>query len=286
MPDPRLHPRVLLLHNRYRVVGGEERSVELQLRALERAGIEHALLERRSAGVGRAGAAAAMLRGGSGADAVAAAVRDLGATVVHVHNMLPLIGPRGLSAAPRRAKVVLHLHNVRLFCATGFGERDGGPCARCRGRNTLPGLRLNCRDSLPEAAVYAAGLARHQPNVLAAVDRFVTPSAVAADLVARLGLPARADRAAGPLPAGRVVRRGIAGGRGRSTRWWPRGCRRRRASTRRSRPRPQPAFRCVWRGTAPIARAWRRWSEARTLISSAACRPSGCVSSWPAPRSC
>ena len=52
--------------------------------------------------------------------------------------------------------MVLHLHNVRLFCATGFGERDGGPCTRCRGRNTLPGLRLNCRDSVPEAVVYAA----------------------------------------------------------------------------------------------------------------------------------
>ena len=33
-------PRVLLLHNRYRVVGGEERSVELHRRALEHAGID------------------------------------------------------------------------------------------------------------------------------------------------------------------------------------------------------------------------------------------------------
>jgi len=131
-----------------------------------------------------------MLRGGSDTEAVAAAVRDFGADVVHVHNMLPLIGPLGLSAASRAgAKVVLHLHNVRLFCATGFGERDGAPCERCRGRNTLPGLRLNCRRSLPEAAVYAAGLAAHQPRVLRAVDRFVTPSAAAADLVARRGLP-------------------------------------------------------------------------------------------------
>ena len=40
------HPRVLLLHNRYRYEGGEERSVALQLRALATAGIEHRLLER------------------------------------------------------------------------------------------------------------------------------------------------------------------------------------------------------------------------------------------------
>ena len=57
-------PRVLLLHNRYRVEGGEERSVELQMRAMANAGIQHRLFERSSAETGRARAAAAMLRGG------------------------------------------------------------------------------------------------------------------------------------------------------------------------------------------------------------------------------
>src|SRR5919197_657378 len=83
--------RVLVLHNRYRIEGGEERSVELQLRALRAAGVEHRLLERRSDEAGRAGAATAMLRGGAAGDEVASAVRDLGADVVHVHNMQPLL---------------------------------------------------------------------------------------------------------------------------------------------------------------------------------------------------
>jgi len=197
------HPRVLLVHNRYRTVGGEERSVALQAEAFQHAGVPHALLERRSGDVGRGHAAAALLRGGEGGDHVAGAARDLGADVVHVHNMLPLIGPRGLGAARETgAKVVLHLHNVRLFCATGFGERDGGPCMRCRGRDTLPGLRLNCRGSVPEAAVYAAALSAHQPAVLRAVDRFVTPSAAAAAQVVERGLPADRVEALGHyLPA-------------------------------------------------------------------------------------
>jgi glycosyltransferase involved in cell wall biosynthesis len=183
--------RVLLLHNRYRVEGGEERSVELQLRALANAGVEHRLLERRSDEAGRAEAAAAMLRGGAVSADVAAAVRDLGAHVVHAHNMQPLIGPRGLAAAcSNGARVVLHLHNARLFCAIGVAARDGGPCFRCRGRNTLPGLVLNCRGSLPEAAVYAAGLAAHQPLVFETVARFATPSHWAAGQLALLGVPA------------------------------------------------------------------------------------------------
>ena len=206
-------PRVLVLHNRYRVVGGEERSVELQLQAMEAAGIPHALLERSSADSGRVGAAAAMLGGGAGADTVAGAVRRMGADVVHAHNMLPLIGPRGLEAAARAgARVVLHLHNVRLFCATGFGERFDAPCSRCRGRRTLPGLVLNCRRSLPEAVVYAAALSLHQPRVLEAVDRFVTPSLFAAERVVQLGLPGeRVETLAHYLPDSAFAERSRAG---------------------------------------------------------------------------
>ena len=182
--------RVLVVHNRYRVEGGEERSVELQLRALREARIGHALLERRSAEAGRVGAARALLRGGSEEDDVAAAVSDLGADVAHVHNMLPLVGPRGLAAARAAgARVVLHLHNARLFCAIGVAARDGGPCYRCHHRRTVPGLVLNCRDSVPEAAAYAFALARHQPAVFAAVDRFVAPSAFAATKLSELGVP-------------------------------------------------------------------------------------------------
>ena len=183
-------PRVLVMHNRYRVEGGEERAVSLHLDALATAGVPHALFERRSADVGRARVATALVRGGAADEAIGAAVRDLGATVAHAHNTLPLIGARGLAAArDAGARVALTLHNVRLFCATGLGERDGGPCTRCRGRNSLPGLVLNCRRSVPEALAYATALSVHHPTVLASVDRFVTPSSWAADRVAFLGLP-------------------------------------------------------------------------------------------------
>ena len=184
-------PRVLLLHNRYRVEGGEERSVELQMRAMERAGMKHRLLERRSGDTGKARAAAAMLRGGERESQIADAVRDLGADVAHVHNMHPLIGPRGLVAAREAgARVVLHLHNVRLFCSIAVASRDGGPCFRCHHRLTVPGLVLNCRGSVPEAAVYAAALPMHQPTVFRAADRFVAPSRYAVRQLALLGAPA------------------------------------------------------------------------------------------------
>src|SRR5215204_367818 len=204
---------VLVVHNRYRIEGGEERSVELQLAALRRAGTAHALLERRSSDLARPQAALALLRGGREEDDIEAAARQLEADVVHVHNMLPLPGPRALEAARSAgATVVLQLHNLRLFCAIGVAARDGGPCFHCHHRNTLPGLVLNCRGSLPEAAVYAVALARHQPLVFDSVDRFVVPSAYAAAQSALLGVPAdRLEVVPHYLPADAFAERSRAG---------------------------------------------------------------------------
>jgi glycosyltransferase involved in cell wall biosynthesis len=131
-----------------------------------------------------------MLRGGDDPDEVARAVRDLGTDVVHAHNMQPLFGPRALAAArDEGARVVLHLHNFRLFCAIGVAFREGKPCFRCHHGRTLPGLVLNCRGSRPEAAVYAAALRRQLPSVLDVVDRFVAPSRYQVGQLVRLGVP-------------------------------------------------------------------------------------------------
>ena len=195
--------RVLVIHNRYRLEGGEERAVELQVDALRRAGVDHALLERSSAEVSRTRAALTLLRGGRNEQDVGAAAKDLQADVVDAHNTLPLFGPRALQTARATgASVVMHLHNLRLFCAIGVAARDGGPCFRCHHRNTLAGLVLNCRESIPEAAVYAAALARHQPAFFESVDRFVVPSRYAAGQSALLGVPAaRIDVVPHYLPA-------------------------------------------------------------------------------------
>lgn len=183
-------PRVLVLHNRYRIEGGEERSVELHVRALEDANVPWRLIERRSSRSSRVHAGAAVLGGGSDVGSVAAAVEQFDANVVHAHNIQPLIGPRGLAAARNAgARVVLQVHNFRLFCAIGVASRQGSPCFRCHGRFTLPGLVLNCRGSIPEAVAYALGLAVHQPAIWKVVDRFVSPTEHGAEQLARLGVP-------------------------------------------------------------------------------------------------
>jgi glycosyltransferase involved in cell wall biosynthesis len=183
--------RVLLLHNRYRHQGGEERAVADIATLLGRRGHAVEVLERSSADTGRGRAARGLLLGGVDADEVEQAVRGMRADVVHVHNVHPLFGWRALAAARGAgARTVLHLHNFRLFCAISIAYRDGAPCFRCRGADTLPGLRLRCRGSLAEAAAYAAGLHRQQGRLYEYTDRFVVVSAATTARLSELGLPA------------------------------------------------------------------------------------------------
>jgi glycosyltransferase involved in cell wall biosynthesis len=188
--SPAALPRVLLLHNRYRAAGGEERVVEELAALLEARGHAVARFERDSASASGARAAQGLLRGGVAEDEVGEAVRAHRADVVHAHNVHPLLGWRALQAAREAgARVVLHLHNYRLVCAIGIGYRDGAPCGRCRGRDTRPGVRLRCRGSLPEALVYGAGLARQQPRLLACADRLVAVGEAQAARLGAIGIP-------------------------------------------------------------------------------------------------
>jgi glycosyltransferase involved in cell wall biosynthesis len=181
--------RVLVLHNRYRVAGGEERFAAQLVELLGRSAGAAALLERSSAETGALAAGTGMLRGGLRPDEVADAVRRCGATIVHAHNIHPTLGHRALAAARAAgAATVLHLHNYRLFCAIGTVWRDGADCTDCAPNRTGHGFAHNCRGSLPEAATYALGLGRGQRRLLAAVDRFAAPVRQLGEDLAGLGL--------------------------------------------------------------------------------------------------
>ena len=136
---------------------------------------------------------------------MAQAVRLTHARVVHAHNLLPSLGWRALAAARQAgARIVLHLHQYRLVCAIGVCFTRGAECTRCHGRDTTPGIRLNCRGSLPEAVAYGASLALWQRRLVEQADAIVVPSAFARERLRMLGAPLRFERVhvlAPPLPA-------------------------------------------------------------------------------------
>jgi glycosyltransferase involved in cell wall biosynthesis len=211
---------ILFLHNRYRTTGGEERVVEdLLWLVREHLGEAAELLTRDSAALGRRGnagepqstasgrggsargrtsvalggrasAALGLLRGGLEPEEVARAVRLGGARIVHAHNLHPAFGWRALAAARAAgARVVLHLHQYRLVCATGVCFTRGAECTRCHGRNTLPGVVLNCRGSRAEAITYGAALALWQRRLIEQADIVIVPSEFARARLRALGAP-------------------------------------------------------------------------------------------------
>jgi len=198
---------VLFLHNRYRTTGGEERVVEdLQWLVREHLGEPAELLARDSAALTRGRAAIGLLGGGLDPDEVARAVRSKGARVVHAHNLHPSLGWRALAAARAAgARVVLHLHQYRLVCAIGVCFTRGAECTRCHGRDTLPGVRLNCRGSLGEAAAYGASLALWQRRLVEQADAVIVPSKFARERLRALGAPLSWGRVSVVAPPVRTI---------------------------------------------------------------------------------
>ncbi len=182
---------ILFLHHRYRTAGGEEQAVDdLMWLVRTQLGEDAELLERDSARIGRARAAAGLVRGGLEPDEVARAVRRTGARIVHAHNLHPTLGWRALAAARQAgARVVLHLHQYRMVCAIGVCFRDGHECLRCHGRNTLPGIALNCRGSRAEATAYGVALMTWQQRLAAQADAFIVPSRFAEARLRAMGAP-------------------------------------------------------------------------------------------------
>lgn len=200
---------ILFLHHRYRTRGGEERAVDdLAWLAQSYLGERVQRLERDSAATTRPAAAVGLLRGGLRPDEVGEAVRRAQARIVHAHNLNPTYGYRALAAARAAgARVVLHLHNTRLVCAVGTTvDPDGRDCTRCHGRDTLPGLRLNCRGDRTEAALYAASLASWSARLVAQADAIVVPSASALQRLRALGAPLPPDGDERLHVVGHVVR--------------------------------------------------------------------------------
>ncbi|MDQ6817368.1 MAG: glycosyltransferase, partial [Actinomycetota bacterium] len=94
---------------------------------------------------------------------------------------------------------VLHLHQYRLVCAIGVCFTRGAECTRCHGRNTIPGVLLNCRGSRPEALSYGMGLALWQRRIAGAADAQIAPSRFAVARLEELGAPSSGTHVLAPV---------------------------------------------------------------------------------------
>jgi glycosyltransferase involved in cell wall biosynthesis len=192
--------RILLVHNRYRHPGGEERHVELLFGSLTDAGAEVELLVVESSSLhtrrSRLSKALTLAYSPESYRRVRDAARQAGADVVHFHNLWPILTPSALRGArDAGARVVLTVHNYRFACPLGTLHRHGETHDDCLGGSSLAcGLRGAPEHGL-QAVAYGVALELHRRLGLLErwVDAYVTPTEFVRTTLGRAGIdPARA----------------------------------------------------------------------------------------------
>lgn len=161
--------RILLLHNRYQIRGGEEVVLESEKTLLEDRGHSVALLETTNDEikglVAKAKTAVNTIYCYSSKQRVRREIDSFKPDVVHVHNFFPRLSPSVYDACQEAGvPVVQTLHNYRLLCPKASFFRSGQVCEDCLGKLIpWPGVLHGCyRDSRLGTGVVAAMLTYHR----------------------------------------------------------------------------------------------------------------------------
>jgi glycosyltransferase involved in cell wall biosynthesis len=131
--------RVLILHNRYQLRGGEDSVVEEESNLLRSHGVEidqlivdnesiHGFLQKSITAFNT-------LYSWPARRIMEARLASFRPDVMHVHNFFPRLSPSVYDAAIHaRVPVVQTIHNFRVVCANGLLFREGHVCEECLGR--------------------------------------------------------------------------------------------------------------------------------------------------------
>lgn len=158
---------VLVAHNAYQQLGGEDRVVDAEIELLRRNG--HRVTEYRRHNdelrhIGKLSALGDTFWSRRTVADIDALLRDGDIDIVHAHNTFPLISPSLYwAAAARGVPVVQTLHNFRLFCPQAMFLRESKVCEDCIGRLPLPAIRHACyRESRVQTSALVGMLGLHR----------------------------------------------------------------------------------------------------------------------------
>ncbi len=190
--------KILMLHNRYLVPGGEDQCSIAEAALLRDHGHEVELLEednRRIEQLGQARTAIRTVWSRESYRRIDGLLRFRAFDILHVQNFFPLWSPSIYYAACRNhVPVVQTLHNYRLMCVNSLFFRDQHLCQECLGR-FLPwhGVVHACyRNSRAASAVVATMVGAHKlvGTWSKRVAAYIAVSEFARELYIAGGLPA------------------------------------------------------------------------------------------------
>jgi glycosyltransferase involved in cell wall biosynthesis len=189
--------KILMLHNRYLVPGGEDQCSVAEAALLRDHGHEVELLEENNRRIEQLGQTRTAIRTVWSRESyrrIDELLRSQAYDILHVQNFFPLWSPSVYYAASRnRVPVVQTLHNYRLMCVNSLFFRDQHICQECLGR-FLPwhGVVHACyRNSRAASAVVAGMVGAHKlaGTWRERVSAYIAVSEFARDLYVAGGLP-------------------------------------------------------------------------------------------------
>jgi glycosyltransferase involved in cell wall biosynthesis len=187
--------RVLLVHNSYKIHGGEDTLVSQERKSLSDNGFIvdlHKTSNDEISGVFNTGLVAIQTAYSfPSREQLRKKVQQFRPDVIHIHNFFPKLSP-SIYDATENCAVVQTLHNYRLMCVSANLYRDGHICHDCVGKMIpWPGIWHACyRGSSLGSAAVAGMLAR--ANLVRTwstkVDRYITLTPFSRDRFIEHGL--------------------------------------------------------------------------------------------------
>lgn len=159
--------RVLVVHNRYQLPGGEDAVVDAEIALLRANGHDVMAYTRDNHELRELNALDAFtqaLWSRRTSDEVAGLMKRFRPDVIHVHNTFALVSASVYWAAARAAvPVVQTLHNFRLMCVQAMFLHEGRVCEDCLGHVPWRGVTRKCyRNSGLQSAALAAMVGMHR----------------------------------------------------------------------------------------------------------------------------
>ncbi|MEM7555691.1 MAG: glycosyltransferase [Cyanobacteria bacterium P01_A01_bin.84] len=190
--------RILSVHNRYQIRGGEDESRQAEENLLREMGHNVKVYEEHNDRIAKMSSLDLAIRtiwSQESHQIIQDKLKEQNSDIVHVQNFFPLISPSIYYAAKNQGKPVIQtLRNYRLLCPNALFFREGKVCEDCLGKAIpLPGVVHGCyRDSRVASTAVATMLMVHRAmqTWTKMVDYYITLTEFARQKFISGGFPA------------------------------------------------------------------------------------------------
>ena len=193
--------KILVVHNRYRIRTGEDNTFDQEVELLKK--YKNEVLTwtpdnrdiKLTNFIDNAALGLNTIWSQSFHQTICQILDDFQPSIVHVHNIIPLVSPSIFYACKSQGiPVVKTIHNYRLGCPAVSFFRDGKVCELCLQKSLFQSIRYRCyRNSHLQTAAIAAMLQVHRwlKTWQNAVDGYIAVSQFLKDKLIEIGIPSQ-----------------------------------------------------------------------------------------------